>query len=198
VAQSIGPEFKPQNWKIKKSFYFPLASMVSGEKSAVMAIVLFFPWGNVFSKCCFQDFSLLFSFQKFDLPWYGLGVPAPMTGVLIIRGKFGCRDTGVKAMWRRHSQRYCQKPRNTKEPRIASYHQKEGRSIEEFFLIAFRGSMVLCWKQSMRSLWELDMSTAMSNNLKAEIGTAPSCRREQEQNAAQLLCIRTRMFTSCP
>jgi hypothetical protein len=61
----------------------------------------------------------------------------------------------------------------------------------------------------MRSLWELDISTAMSafwvwhspqlqkgassamsNNLQAGMGTAPSCRRGQGQNAAQLLFIR--------
>jgi hypothetical protein len=32
---------------------------------------------------------------------------------------------------------------------------------------------------SMRNLWELEMSTAMSNNLQAGMGTAPRCRREQ-------------------
>jgi hypothetical protein len=36
----------------------------------------------------------------------------------------------------------------------------------------------LCGEWTMRSLGEPDMCTAMSNNLQAGIGTAPSCRKE--------------------
>jgi hypothetical protein len=47
-----------------------------------------------------------------------------------------------------------------------------------------------CGEQSIRSLWELDTSTATSKNLQATIGTAPSHRRGRGQNAAQLLFLR--------
>jgi hypothetical protein len=47
-----------------------------------------------------------------------------------------------------------------------------------------------CREWSMRSLWELEISTAMYNNLQAGIGTAPCCRTGQGQNAARLLFLR--------
>jgi hypothetical protein len=45
----------------------------------------------------------------------------------------------------------------------------------------------MCGEWSMRSLWELDISTAMSAGWD---GHSPSCRRGQGQNAAQLLFLR--------
>jgi hypothetical protein len=39
------------------------------------------------------------------------------------------------------------------------------------------------------------MSTALSNNLQAGIGTAPSCRRKGEQSATQLLFVNKDVYT---